>query len=94
MSNSIGQRKILKMNLDIWNDYPDIRKRIEKIIAHQRQLQRELGIEPLTLEQRAERYKKRKQEEDRLAKEQERRMAELAKFNAGKKQPVMPRIKR
>lgn len=81
------------MNLDIWNDSPDLKERIAKIIEHQRQLQELLGIEPLTIEQRAERYRIRKEQEAKEEAEKQKRLAELAKFSSIKKPPVLPKIK-
>ena len=82
------------MNLDIWNDSPDLKERIVKIIEHQRRLQELLGIEPLTIEQRAERYRIRKEQEAKEEAEKQKRLAELAKLAPIKKPLILPKVKR
>lgn len=54
---------------DLWSNDPDIQKRYNEIVAQTRRLQAELGITPMTLEQRAEDYRRRQQEE--LARQEE-----------------------
>lgn len=53
---------------------PDLQQRLEDIQNTTKRLQKELGITPLTLEQRAELSKQRRDE-------QQRRQAELEKIN-------------
>lgn len=57
-----------------WSFPPDIQKRYEAILAQTRRLQKELGIRPRTLEERAKDYEYRKLEEKKKA-------GELAKFD-------------
>lgn len=70
-----------------WSFPPDLQKRYDEILATTRRLQKELGIEPRTLEQRHQDYLKRKEEE-------QRRAAELEKLKAitGTRRPA-PRWK-
>jgi hypothetical protein len=57
-----------------WSFSPDLQLRYETILAQTRRLQKELGIIPRTLEERARDYELRKLEEQKKAEE-------LAKFN-------------
>lgn len=58
-----------------WSLPPDLQKQYNKVLSNIRRLQKELGIEPRTLEQRHQDYLKRKAEE-------QRRIAELEKLKA------------
>lgn len=58
-----------------WSFPPDLQKRYDEILATTRRLQKELGIEPRTLEQRYQDYLKRQEDE-------QRRAEELAKIKA------------
>lgn len=51
-----------------WKLPPDLQEKFDKIQAHTRQLQKELGITPMTLEERYQAYLKRKQQEEELKK--------------------------
>lgn len=51
-----------------WKLPPDLQEKFGKIQAHTRQLQKELGITPMTLEERYQAYLKRKQQEEELKK--------------------------
>ena len=65
-----------------WSLPPDLQKQYNKVLSNIRRLQKELGIEPRTLEQRHQDYLKRKAEEQRQAEE-------LAKIKAlaGQRRP-------
>ena len=58
-----------------WNLPPDLQKKYNEVVALTRILQKELGVEPRTLEQRHQDFLKRKEEE-------QRRAAELEKIKA------------
>jgi hypothetical protein len=66
-----------------WSFPPDIQKRYEEILAQTRRLQKELGITPRTLEERARDYELRKLEE-------QKKTDELDKFKqlVGQQRPV------
>jgi len=46
-----------------WALTPELQKKFDEVVAHTRQLQAEMGITPMTLEERAIAYAKRKEEE-------------------------------
>ena len=52
-----------KYNPGDWSLTPELQKKFEEVQAHTRRLQAELGITPMTLEERAAAYAKRKEEE-------------------------------
>lgn len=52
-----------------WALTPELQKRFEEIQAHTRRLQKELGITPMTLEERCQAYEQRKEEEKRKEEE-------------------------
>lgn len=49
-----------------WDLPPDLQKKFEDIQAHTRRLQRELGVTPMTLEERVAAYAERKKQEEQL----------------------------
>ena len=55
-----------------WALTPELQKKYEEVVAHTRRLQAELGITPMTLEERAKAYEQRKLEEQRREKELEK----------------------
>lgn len=57
-----------------WSFPPDIQAQYDRVLAQTRQLQKEFGIEPKTIEQRYQEYLIRKSAE-------EQKQLELAKFN-------------
>lgn len=52
-----------KYNPRDWSLTPELQKRFEQVQAQTRKLQAELGVTPMTLEERAAAYAKRKEEE-------------------------------
>lgn len=52
-----------KYNPGDWSLTPELQKRFEQVQAQTRRLQAEFGITPMTLEERAAAYEKRKAEE-------------------------------
>lgn len=52
-----------KYNPGDWSLTPELQKRFEEVQAQTRRLQAEFGITPMTLEERAAAYEKRKAEE-------------------------------
>ena len=62
-----------KYNPGDWSLTPELQKKFEEVQAQTRRLQAEFGITPMTLEERAAAYEKRKAEE-------QRRKAELDKL--------------
>ncbi len=52
-----------------WSLTPELQKKYDEVVAHTRRLQAELGITPMTLDERLAAYEKRKAEEARKAKE-------------------------
>lgn len=55
------------MSADLWEDTPEIRKRYIEVLDRMRRLQAELGLEPKTIEQRAQELKVRKAAEAQAA---------------------------
>lgn len=55
-----------------WSFPPDLQERYERIVAETRRLQKELGIEPRTMEQRFRDYLARLAEEQRRLEEQKK----------------------
>lgn len=51
-----------------WSFPPDIQAQYDRVLAQTRKLQAELGITPMTLDERAEAYTKRKQQEEEIKK--------------------------
>lgn len=66
----------------LWADNPELQQRYERVSSETRRLQQELGIEPLTLEQRHQRYLDRIQREERAEQERQRQLEELKKLKA------------
>lgn len=52
-----------KYNPGDWSLTPELQKKFEEVVAHTRRLQKEMGITPMTLEERAAAYAKKKEEE-------------------------------
>jgi hypothetical protein len=52
-----------------WSFPPDLQIQYERVLAQTRRLQAELGITPMTLEERAAAYEKRRMEEQRKQQE-------------------------
>ncbi len=52
-----------------WSFPPDLQIQYERVLAQTRRLQAELGITPMTLEERAAAYDKRRMEEQRKQQE-------------------------
>lgn len=52
-----------------WSLPPELQAQYDRIVAKTRQLQKEFGIEPMTLEQRHQAYLKRQAEEQRRQEE-------------------------
>lgn len=78
---------------DLWADNPELQARYNRIRAQTRCLQQELGIEPLTLEQRHQLYLFRKQKEQAEEQERLRQLQELERLRA--QMPAMrPSIRR
>ncbi len=48
-----------------WTLTPELQKKYDEVVAHTRRLQKEMGIEPMTLEQRAAHYRKQREEQDK-----------------------------
>lgn len=48
-----------------WSLTPELQKKYDEVVAHTRRLQKEMGIEPMTLEQRAAHYRKKREEQDK-----------------------------
>ena len=46
-----------------WALTPELQKKYDEVVAHTRRLQAEMGITPMTLEERAAAYAKKKEEE-------------------------------
>lgn len=61
-----------KYNPGDWSLTPELQKRFEEVQAQTRRLQAEFGITPMTLEERAAAYEKRKAEEQRKQQELEK----------------------
>lgn len=51
-----------------WELPPDLQEKYEKVLAHTRQLQQQLGIKPMTLEERHRAYLEKKSQEEELKK--------------------------
>jgi len=69
-------------NSGLWSLTPELQKRFEEIQAQTRMLQEQLGITPMTLDERAVAYTKRKEDE-------RKRQEELAKLTqiTGQRRP-------
>ena len=67
-----------------WSFPPDIQAQYDRVLAQTRRLQAELGIEPRTIEQRYDDYRKRKAEEQRRKEELNRMQAIM-----GQKRPLV-----
>lgn len=67
-----------------WSFPPDIQAQYDRVLAQTRKLQKELGITPMTLEQRAQAYHKRKAQE-----EQYRKQLEEYQSLIGQKRPLV-----
>ena len=52
-----------KCDSGYWALTPELQKKYEEVVAHTRRLQKEMGITPMTLEERAAHYAKKKEEE-------------------------------
>jgi len=76
------------MNLEVWDNNPELKKRFEKIIEDQRRLQLLLGLQPKTLEQRITEYQEKKRLEAEALAKQQRLQSELAKI----KSPTFSRL--
>lgn len=76
------------MSAELWADNPELQKRFEAIQAQTRQLQKELGIEPKTLEQRQKEYRQRRQQEFARQQELERQRLEFERFRSIPKPPI------
>ena len=80
-SNNSNTRPIID-----WSFPPELQAQYDRIVAKTRRLQIELGIEPMTLEQRHQAYlnrqaeEQRKQEELKLIQERMSRMRPLPKW--------------
>ncbi len=55
-----------KYNPGDWSLTPELQKKFEEVQAQTRRLQAEFGITPMTLEERAAAYQKRKAEEAQM----------------------------
>ena len=55
-----------KYNPGDWSLTPELQKKFEEVQAQTRRLQAEFGITPMTLEERAAAYEKRKAEEAQI----------------------------
>ena len=55
-----------KYNPGDWSLTPELQKKFEEVQAQTRRLQAEFGITPMTLEERAAAYQKRKAEEAQI----------------------------
>jgi hypothetical protein len=55
-----------------WSFPPDIQAQYDRVLADVRRLQAEMGIKPMTLEERAAAYEYRQQEEKRRQEELEK----------------------
>lgn len=51
-----------------WSFPPDIQAQYDRVLAQTRKLQDELGIKPMTLEERAQSYIERKHQEEEFKK--------------------------
>ena len=52
-----------KCDSGYWALTPELQKKYEEVVAHTRRLQKEMGITPMTLEERAAAYAKKKEDE-------------------------------
>ena len=52
-----------------WSFTPEIQEQYDRVVAQIKRLQQELGVEPMTLEQRHQAYLKRQAEEQRKQEE-------------------------
>lgn len=70
------------MSGDLWALTPELQKRYNEIVAHTRRLQAELGITPMTLEQRLEQGRQRKIQRELEEQERLRRQREAEQYLA------------
>lgn len=73
----------------IWIDNPELQQRYEKILIDQQRLQKLLGVEPKTLEQRWKEFQQRQAEQEQARAELERQKQELAKLQSIRR-PALP----
>lgn len=62
-----------------WALTPELQKKFEEVQAHTRRLQAELGIKPMTLDERAAAYEQRRQEQHRQQEELKKLQEQISK---------------
>ncbi len=66
-------------NTGYWALTPELQKKFDEVVARTRRLQAELGVQPMTLEERAAAYEKKREEIARRQQELEEIQQRIAK---------------